>query len=62
MFEVFERLSCKAAKALGTKYYRLGSLCAIDSSLVDATLSMEWVEPKKIWQEWLQLSLTLAVW
>jgi hypothetical protein len=44
MFEVFERLSCKAAKALGTKYYRLGSLCAIDSSLVDATLSMEWAD------------------
>ena len=47
MFEVFERLSCKAAKALGTKYYRLGSLRAIDSSLVDATLSMEWADYHK---------------
>ncbi len=44
MFEVFERLSNKAAKALGTKYEKFGSLCAIDSSLVDATLSMEWAD------------------
>jgi hypothetical protein len=44
MFEVFERLSRKAAKALGTKYDNFGSLCALDGSLVDATLSMEWAD------------------
>jgi hypothetical protein len=44
MFELFERLSCKAAQALGRKYDQFGSLCAFDGSLVDATLSMEWAD------------------
>lgn len=44
MFETFERLSRKAAKALGTRYDKFGSLCALDGSLVDATLSMEWAD------------------
>jgi len=43
-FEVFERLNRKAAKALGTKYDKFGSLVALDGSLVDATLSMEWAD------------------
>jgi len=44
MFEVFERLSKKAANAMGTKYEKFGDLCAIDGSLIDATLSMEWAD------------------
>jgi len=44
MFEVFERLNRKAAKALGTKYHKLGDLCALDGSLIDATLSCEWAD------------------
>jgi len=44
MFEVFERLSRKAAKALGMNYEKFGDLCALDGSLVDATLSMEWAD------------------
>lgn len=44
MFETFERLSCRAAKALGTKYDKFGPLCALDGSLIDATLSMEWAD------------------
>jgi transposase len=44
MFETCERLSCKAAKALGPKYLNFGSLCALDGSLIDATLSMEWAD------------------
>jgi len=44
MFETFERLSCRAAKALGTKYDKFGPLSALDGSLIDATLSMEWAD------------------
>jgi len=44
MFEVFERLNSKAAKALGTKYLKFGALSVLDGSLVDATLSMEWAD------------------
>lgn len=39
LFEVFERLS-----KMGTKYEKFGDLCAIDGSLIDATLSMEWAD------------------
>ena len=44
MFEVFERLNHKAAKALGLKYDKFGALCALDGSLVNATLSMKWAD------------------
>jgi hypothetical protein len=44
MFEVFERLNHKAAKALGLKYDQFGPLCALDGSLINATLSMEWAD------------------
>jgi len=44
MFETFERLSKKAAKSLRKKYDKFGDLCAIDGSLIDATLSCEWAD------------------
>ena len=47
MLEVFQRLSRKAARVLGTKYEALGQLRALDGSLVDATLSMEWADYTK---------------
>ena len=47
MLEVFERLSRKVARVLGTKYEALGELRALDGSLIDATLSMEWADYTK---------------
>ena len=44
MLEVFERLGRKAAKVVGMKHEELGELRAIDGSLIDATLSMEWAD------------------
>jgi len=44
MLEVFERLGRKAAKVIGIKHEALGELRAIDGSLIDATLSMEWAD------------------
>jgi len=42
--EVFDALSRKAGKGLGTDYDELGELVAIDGSLIDATLSMIWAD------------------
>lgn len=42
--EVFDALSRKVGKRLGTDYAGLGELVAIDGSLIDATLSMIWAD------------------
>ncbi len=44
MMDVFDRLSRKAAKAVGMKHEALGELRALDGSLIEATLSMEWAD------------------
>lgn len=44
MQEVFDRLGHKAARILGPSYKELGDLRAIDGSLIEATLSMEWAD------------------
>lgn len=44
MLEVFQRLSGKAAKLLGDRCEKWGKLRAIDGSLINATLSMQWAD------------------
>lgn len=44
MLEIFQRLSGKAAKLLGGKHEKLGKLRAVDGSLINATLSMQWAD------------------
>ena len=44
MVEIFDRLSRKVSKRLGLAHAELGDLIAIDSSLIDASLSMTWAD------------------
>lgn len=44
---VFEALQQQASKALPQKHPELGHLVAIDGSLIDAVLSMEWADYRK---------------
>lgn len=44
MLEVLERLSRKVSKRLGIAHPELGDLVAIDSSLIEASLSMTWAD------------------
>lgn len=44
MLEVFQRLSGKAAKLLGQRHVKWGKLRAVDGSLINATLSMQWAD------------------
>ena len=44
---VFEALQKQAAKVLPDKHPELGSLVAVDGSLIDAVLSMEWADYRK---------------
>ena len=46
-FLVFEALQKQAATVLPDKHPELGSLVAIDGSLIDAVLSMEWADYRK---------------
>jgi hypothetical protein len=44
LVEIFEDLVQQAGKALPAQYAHLGKLVAIDGSLIDAVLSMEWAD------------------
>lgn len=44
MLEVLDKLSRKVSKHLGSRYAELGTLVAIDGTLIDATLSMIWAD------------------
>ena len=44
---VFEALQQQAVKVLPDKHPQLGSLVAVDGSLIDAVLSMEWADYRK---------------
>ncbi len=44
---VYERLQADAAKLLPLEHQKLGDLVAIDGSLIDATLSMDWADYRK---------------
>ena len=44
---VFEKLSQKAAKTLPNRHPELGDLIALDGSLIEATLSMDWADYRK---------------
>ncbi len=47
MLQVFNGLSHKASKVIGNQCPQLGRLCALDGSLIAATLSMEWADYTK---------------
>ncbi len=47
MMEVFELLKQQAADVLPASYSDLGNLIAIDGSLIDGVLSMDWAEYRK---------------
>lgn len=44
MLDIFQRLSTKAAKLVTNRSTEVGSLRAIDGTLIDATLSMTWAD------------------
>lgn len=44
LVEIFENLVQKSGKVLPSHYAHLGNLVAIDGSLIDAVLSMEWAD------------------
>jgi len=44
---VFEKLSCEASNILPNQHADLGELIAIDGSLIDAVLSMNWADYRK---------------
>ncbi len=46
--QLFERLQARASHLLPKRHAELGNLIGIDGSLIDATLSMDWADYRKI--------------